>query len=138
MTNLYRPVSRPGIGRGPAVDPAKCEASVDTAGVLWRSHQCPRKWKVTEDGHHWCSQHAPSAEKARSDAAYKNYVAKAQASPGIQLGYALRRVRKLEQAIDDYVDSRISLQELQAIRLSSSDSSTTNEGQKTEHLANSG
>ncbi len=43
-----------------AVDPARCKASVSSAGSF-RFHQCRRKH--TADG--WCSQHHPDAEAKR-------------------------------------------------------------------------
>ena len=113
MANVYSP--QHGYAGGLPFNPSRCSASV-VNDVGWRSHQCVRKATVREDGHGWCKQHAPSAEKARTEAADRAYREKMERQPAVVASRLSLRVKALEEAIDAYENDLITLARLLAIR----------------------
>ena len=57
------------------MDPNRCCESVPVRGS-WGYVQCSRRAVVHEDGKGYCRQHAPSAVKAREEAARKEWAEK--------------------------------------------------------------
>ena len=98
-------------GRGGKLNKEFCAASVTSPGV-WSSHQCSRKVAVQEEGHGWCRQHAPSAQKKRDEAREAKYQAEQRennARWAKQAAFA-----NVAQIAIDHFDQKASFDDLEA------------------------
>lgn len=76
MSSVYKPNSQ----FEAKFDPKRCAASVSQGDRGFSYGQCVRKGVLTEEGHLWCKQHAPSTEAARRAKRDQRWAAQSAAS----------------------------------------------------------
>lgn len=81
----------------------RCEATIPTQGG-WHRGRCSRKGSAKENGKWWCFQHAPSAEKERSDKRHEQFEAEWEAKKAKQPANvrkaAIRECLSIAEAIE--------------------------------------